>query len=938
MASRSLGTLSLDLVMQMGGFDQGMSRAERATENFSKGIKKQQNDLDRLIGKIDPVVGRLSELDKMEEQLRKHQKDGILPKDDFDHYLKKLGELRNATGASSDDFKKAGLSAKQLAAATRGLPAQFTDIAVSLQGGQRPMTVLFQQGGQLKDMFGGIGPAAKAMGGYISGLVNPFTIAAAAIGGFGYALYSASKDAGEYQKALILTRNYAGTTAKDLEGLTQTLGAQGGSVGIAREAIQKLAADGQMSFEQIGSVAQSVTLANQATGQSVDELLKQYQRLADEPVKGLIELDQHFHFLNQSQLEHIRNLEETGRHQEAATEAQKLWGKASDEANKNVLANLDSVNKALLGIKALWESVWGGIKSGSADLITTASVRAGHGTLQETIDVLERDMKPGHLANSGNAKDAHMLLLNMYRAEKKAVEDLGKIQGQNAKSESDRVQAGNKLHEERTKYLSKEVQKSDELKRARELFEGAGGKNASDAVQDDYRVAVAGIKDRFKEKGHKPRKPHEYHDDSGTRMLLSLKQQDAAMRVQLSTSEKLTAAENEREKFAAQIAEIKGKRQLTADQKSLLIHEKAIRHQLDLNVETSRMVKDHEAAVKLQERLNQLKDTMTAAGNNQQQQYDDQLSGVGLGDRARQQIKEQEAIRREFDRYREQLDKTTPSSMRDSDDYRSATADINQQMQLRLQAQQKFYADEAALRGDWTNGVSQSWHSYLEQAADVAASTRSVFDAAFKGMENSLATFVKTGKLSFEDLTSSIIDGLVHIATQQAVLGLASMFGGSFAGSSAASTGTVRLNGALGLQAHADGGFISGPGTATSDSIPAMLSDGEFVVNAGAVAQPGVRDMLERVNARRYASGGYVASSGYASPRSTGSFPSQSQSLTPQCSITVHVTAQQGVSDQDAQRQGEQVGQAIMKKLARQTIIEETNRTNGVIYDAVRRR
>ena len=47
-----------------------------------------------------------------------------------------------------------GQTAKQTAAALRGVPAQITDIVVSLQGGQAPMTVFLQQGGQLKDMFG----------------------------------------------------------------------------------------------------------------------------------------------------------------------------------------------------------------------------------------------------------------------------------------------------------------------------------------------------------------------------------------------------------------------------------------------------------------------------------------------------------------------------------------------------------------------------------------------------------------------------------------------------------------------------------------------------------------------------------------------------------------------------------------------------------------
>ena len=55
------------------------------------------------------------------------------------------------------------------------IPAQMTDIVVGLSTGQSPFMVLMQQGGQLKDMFGGIGPAIKGVGTYVMGLVNPLT-------------------------------------------------------------------------------------------------------------------------------------------------------------------------------------------------------------------------------------------------------------------------------------------------------------------------------------------------------------------------------------------------------------------------------------------------------------------------------------------------------------------------------------------------------------------------------------------------------------------------------------------------------------------------------------------------------------------------------------------------------------------------------------------
>ncbi|MFA9286995.1 phage tail length tape measure family protein, partial [Comamonas sp. SY3] len=74
-----------------------------------------------------------------------------------------IAKLREAEGGVG----KVGMSAAAMSAALRNVPAQFTDIVVSLQAGQAPLTVLLQQGGQLRDMFGGAGNAAKALGGYV---------------------------------------------------------------------------------------------------------------------------------------------------------------------------------------------------------------------------------------------------------------------------------------------------------------------------------------------------------------------------------------------------------------------------------------------------------------------------------------------------------------------------------------------------------------------------------------------------------------------------------------------------------------------------------------------------------------------------------------------------------------------------------------------------
>jgi phage-related minor tail protein len=62
----------------------------------------------------------------------------------------------------------------------RTLPAQFTDIATQLAGGQSPFLILLQQGGRIKDQFGSVQGALSGVGEYIRsmvGIINPTTIA-----------------------------------------------------------------------------------------------------------------------------------------------------------------------------------------------------------------------------------------------------------------------------------------------------------------------------------------------------------------------------------------------------------------------------------------------------------------------------------------------------------------------------------------------------------------------------------------------------------------------------------------------------------------------------------------------------------------------------------------------------------------------------------------
>ena len=117
-----------------------------------------------------------------------------------------------------------------------------------------------------------------------------------------------------------------------------------------------------------------------------------------------------------------------------------------------------------------------------------------------------------------------------------------------------------------------------------------------------------------------------------------------------------------------------------------------------------------------------------------------------------------------------------------------------------------------------------------------------------------------TGAQSFGDAMKSILKQLIAQLIQAAIyatiVAACTGGGGGFA---------ARWSKAFG-KGLATGGSVTGPGTGTSDSIPAMLSNGEYVLNAQAVDRLGVPFLngLNTGRLRGFASGGLVGSGGVA--------------------------------------------------------------------------
>ncbi|MGK5049751.1 phage tail length tape measure family protein [Janthinobacterium sp. GB4P2] len=383
----------------------------------------------------------------------------------------------------------AGMSARATAAAMRGVPAQFTDIIVSIQGGQNPLTVLLQQGGQLKDMFGGLGNAAKALGGYILTLITPFTIAAAAGVALVVAFIQGRNEAIAYSKALILAGNTATTTSGQLSDMARNISKGVGTQGAAAEAVIAMAATGKVTAGNLEQFSATAIKAQRALGQSVGDTAAQFADLGKAPVATLLKLDETFHFLTADVYKQVKALELQGRTVEAGTMAQKEWNRALGDVSGKVTENLSNLQKTWKFVgdtaKAAWDSM---LNVGRQDSVTEQ--------LDKVNKSISKAQRPFDPSVGGNSEDRMRLAANIAL---KAVLE-GQIAAEKAgiapKEAANKLrEAGLKWAQDEEKYLTRVQLRDQEIDRTTKL--GAVIVAADSKKQGEVDARLAAIKLRY---------------------------------------------------------------------------------------------------------------------------------------------------------------------------------------------------------------------------------------------------------------------------------------------------------------------------------------------------------------------------------------------------------------------------------------------------------
>lgn len=719
--------------------------------------------------------------------------------DQLDAVKQKQAEAVVALASGSTQFNKYGMSARQTAAALRGVPAQLTDIVVALQGGQAPITVLLQQGGQLKDMFGGIVPAARALGGAVLGLINPFTLAASAVAALGFAYFQGSKEADNYAKANILSGNAAGATVNQLAAMARRLDAITGTQAAAAAALAQFAENGYIAGANIERFTLIALKMEKDAGQAVKETVKQFGELGKSPVEAAIKLNETTNFLTATIYQQIRALDEQGRTADAAALAQKAYADALEGRLPKVQERLGYVERAWRAVAGAAKDAWdamlnvgrpdtlddklakarerlvklqgneGAAALGNRPLVAGAGGKSAIAQAQEELRILESrvgaearlaDWQARSAAQTKARiefdKDGEQFLQNAAKMER----EIAKAKQQGLAAGASQVEIDRRIADIREKYRDKKKDPQIAIDKAQLGLDVQAIKNAAEELIGTYANSER-IIDALRSSGLISER--EYYESKRAFINLESAAKEDALQKEIARyqQEKLSGKEkieNER-KIAEATAKLVTVRADASSKLTILsIQEEAAAKRLASSYLTAKQAAE--------EYLDALR-----------RQQDREVSGIGQGDRQRQinsglnQIEDRYASqRRDAENRRAQLELEGRFT-------EEARAQYEQQLALIKEYQEKataVYLDSVerrrAAEANWVNGATEAIRNYLDTAANVAKQVEDVFSRAFGGMEDALVKFITTGKLDFKSLATSIVEDITRMIVKAQIM------------------------------------------------------------------------------------------------------------------------------------------------------------------------
>lgn len=857
MMGANVGALTVSLGLDAADYTQGLTKADVQAQQFAQQQTRTQASIDKTVASLAKQaqqIGLTTSQIKLQALAAKGASDA---------------QLASAT-ASLQALDAAAAAAKTHTAGLHDAEAATAGFSLASHAAQRELVVLaheLSQGNVKK--FGSsllvLAETTGAAGLLFSGMAVAVAAAAAVIGVFGLAAVKGAEESTALARAIDETGNVAGLTEGKFNDLAAAQAKQTNTtIGSSRDLLQSLAASGRFSGDALTAAGTAASYFAKATGQSTDEVGKEFVGLADDVVGGADRMNQQYHFLDATQLQYIKTLHEQGDEQKAFI----VTADALTDRLKGVSTNLGTLQSAWQSIKNSASSAW------------DAMLNVGRTeTVEEKLADVDKQIQQAQSGLSYQPSTA-VLPPSIYTAASAAVPPSIYSAASPTVAQTQSIYDPQSAADLRTRQASLQ----DELKLTNRIAEAQADK----VRQDEADIAVMHLKESSLTKQEKltrdlananaifDRAGRAQNDPERQQVLTDIRQKAYPANPQKSTLDldvariKASAqAEEEIYKNSDQVfsalrsAGLIDEQNYYAEKLFLLeansaAEEKALTDEIarrkaqafsgdgaaDKANENAKAITEAEAKLAKVRKDAATQETVLgiesdaasrkrAAGylaaelaaeqslDATKRSHAEEIALVGVGGEARVQSTAHSQI---TDRYQSEIDSANADiAAKRVAGGGTATADDETAYATRITLLQKYqaaalvewddyYAKLKVQEADASLGFQKGLADYVTSIGSMSDRTAKLTGDSFKSLEDILVSFATTSKLSFSSLENTIIAGITRIAIQEELLKpLAGYLGGAMGSAGGASGAGGLLGGLLGLFG---GGSAAGGATA----------------------------------------------------------------------------------------------------------------------------